>query len=81
MNPRALLEELEREPFNGLRLHLTDGRKVIIQNPDVAMIADLAVYVFKVRKEGGRIADDTHVVSLRHIVSIERLEPRRRRAG
>jgi hypothetical protein len=80
MNPEALAEQLEKEPFVPLRLHLTDGRKVTIENPDVAVIANLAVHIFKVRRKGRTIADESFLVSLRHIVSIEQLTNGRRAA-
>jgi hypothetical protein len=74
MNPEALASELEREPFRPLRLHLSDGRTVKIDDPDVAVISNLSVYLFKVRRDHRRIADDTQVISLRHIVSFEPLD-------
>ena len=76
MNPEALATELEKEPFRPLLRHLTDGRTVLVENPDIAVIANLALYLFKVRREHTRIADDTDVISLRHIVSFEPLETR-----
>lgn len=80
MNPEALAEQLERSPFVPLRLHLTDGRKVIINNPDVAVISNLAVYVFKVRRMGRRLADESFLISLRHIVSVHQLTNGRTRS-
>lgn len=74
MNPTALSTELNREPFSPLRLHLSDGRKLEIHDPMAAMISDLSVYVFNVRRGDRHIADDTQLISLRHIVSVERLE-------
>jgi hypothetical protein len=71
MNPEALASELEREPFRPLRLHLSNGRTVKIDDPDVAVISNLSVYLFKVRRDHRRMADDTQVISLRHIVSIK----------
>lgn len=74
MNPEALASELEKEPFRPLRLRLSDGRTVEIDDPDVAVISNLAVYLFKVRRDHRRMADDTQVISLRHIVSFEPLD-------
>lgn len=73
MNPEALAGELNRDPFIPLRLHLSDGRKVEITNPDEAMISNLSVYLFKVRRDRRHLADETQLVSLRHIVSVEQL--------
>ena len=74
MNAEALAEKLRREPFTPLRLHLPDRRTVDVDNPDVAVISNMGVYVFKIKQKGSAIADHTEYVSLRHIVSIEELE-------
>lgn len=74
MNPNALAAELEREPFRPFCIHMSDGCKFDVVNPAVAMISDLAVYLFNIRKERRSIADDTHLLSLRHIVSLEPLD-------
>lgn len=78
MNPEALGTELNKEPFHPIRLRLSDGRAVTVDNPDVAIISNLALYLFKVRRENRKMADDTQVISLRHIVSFEPVEPKGR---
>lgn len=75
MSAEALAEKLRRDPFIPLRLHLSDGRKIEVENPDIAVISHMGVYVFKIRRAGDRVADETQYVSLRHIVSIEEFEP------
>lgn len=79
MNPEALASELGRNPFVPLRLYLSDGRTVEICNPDEAMISNLSVYIFKVRRDSRFLADDTRLVSLRHIVSVEQIHPAEQR--
>jgi hypothetical protein len=74
MNPDALLNELDREPFIPLRLHLADGRSFDIGNPALCFVAHLALYVFRVGQRRRRLAEDVEVYSLRHIVSIETVE-------
>jgi len=74
MMPEALAAELERDPFNGLRLHLSDGRTVEIINPGLGFIARLALYVFNAKPRHA-LAEDVEVISLRHIVSVETLAP------
>jgi hypothetical protein len=74
MHPNALTTEIEREPFQPLRLHLADGRTVEIDDPDVAVISNFALYLFKIRRQHRRVADDTQVISLRHIVSFEPID-------
>lgn len=75
MNPETLASELEREPFIPLRLHLSDGRTMNIANPGLCYIARLALYLFRVDRPHTALADDVQVVSLRHIVSVETVEP------
>lgn len=74
MNPESLAHELERDPFVPLRLHLSDGPTLEINNPGLCYIARLALYVFRVKRDHPSLADDMHVISLRHIDSIETLE-------
>lgn len=75
MDPKALASELEREPFIPLRLHLSDGRTVDVHNPDLAIISRLSLYLFRTDRLHRHLAEDRHVLSLRHIVGVELLEP------
>jgi hypothetical protein len=77
MHLETLASELEREPFIPLRIHLSDGRTLAIQNPGLCYIARLALYVFRVGRPHAALAEDVQAVSLRHIVSIDTLEPSR----
>jgi hypothetical protein len=74
MNPEALATNLNREPFIPIRLFLSDGRKIDILNPGLCFIAHLAVYCFRAKPHDA-LAEDVQVISLRHIVSIEPLDP------
>ena len=76
MNPEALLAELEREPFVPIRLNLTGGSKVEIQNPGLSFINNLALYLARIDRPNSRLAADFRLISLRHIVSIEQIEAR-----
>jgi hypothetical protein len=75
MDPRTLAAELDREPFIPLRLHLSDERTVDVQSPDMAIISRLSLYLFRTDRLHRHLAEDHHVISLRHIVSVELLEP------
>jgi hypothetical protein len=75
MNPQRLAAELNREPFISLRLHLSDGRSLDIVHPGLSFIARLSLYAFSARPHTS-LADDVKVISLQHIVSVERLLPR-----
>jgi hypothetical protein len=71
MNPETLANELGREPFIPLRLHVSDGRTLDIQNPGLCFIARLALYAFRPGRRHALVAEDVDVISLRHIVSVE----------
>lgn len=77
MNPEALLSELEREPFVPIRLNLSDGTKVEIENPGLSFINNLALYLARTDRPNSRLAADFRLISLRHIVSVEQIEPGR----
>jgi hypothetical protein len=72
MNPQVLAQELNREPFIPLRIHLVDGRTVDIINPGLCFIAHLSLYVFA-GKPHDALAEDVEVISLRGIASVKTL--------
>ena len=74
MDPNHVHEELFREPFTPLRLHLSDGRQFDIRNPDEAVVSGQSLYVFKLRRDQRRMSDDTRLINMVQIVSIERVE-------
>jgi hypothetical protein len=77
MNPEALAQQLNRDPFIPLRLRLSDGRTFEIKNPGLCFIAQLALYAFRAKPHDA-LAEDVEVISLRHIVSVETIAPSRR---
>jgi hypothetical protein len=74
MNPESLAQELNRDPFIPLRIHLADGRNIDIRNPGLCFIARLSLYVFAARAHSA-LAEDVQLISLRGIVSVETLAP------
>jgi hypothetical protein len=74
MNPESLAQELNRDPFIPLRIHLADGRSIEIRNPGLCFIARLSLYIFAAKPHNA-LAEDVHVISLRGIVSVETLPP------
>ncbi len=74
MNPEALAQELEREPFIPLRLRRSDGRTLDIRNPGQCFIARLGLYAFRARPHD-TLAEDVEIISLRHIASVETIAP------
>lgn len=78
MNPEAVANELNREPFIPLRLRLSDGRTVDIANPGLCFVARLALYFFRAKPHDA-LAEDVEIISLRHIVSIETVLPQKQK--
>lgn len=74
MTAEAIDQELTRDPFVPVRLHLSDGGTVDIHNPGLAFIARMAVYVARTDRPHSRIMDDFRLISIRHIVSLELLD-------
>ena len=72
MSPQALAQELNREPFIPLRMHLADGRSVDILNPGLCFIAHFSLYVFAAKPHNA-LAEDVEVISLRGIASVKTL--------
>lgn len=75
MMPDALDAELSREPFVPLRLFLDDGRTIVVRNPGLCYINRGSVYIARVDRPRSRLAADLDLISLRHIVSVEQIEP------
>lgn len=78
MTAEAIDAELARDPYVPIRLHLSDGQTLDIFNSGLTMIAHNALYVARTDRPGSRIADDFKVVSVSHVVSLEKLEPAER---
>ncbi len=74
MLPTALDHELTRTPFVPVRLYLSDGRSYLITNPDLCWIERGAVYVARTDRPNSRIMDDVDLISLRHIVRVEKVD-------
>jgi len=77
MRPEELRKFLKETPFRPIRLHLSNGRKVDIKHPDMAIVSRSLVAV----GEGGRggVADHLIHFNLLHIVEIEPIEENGRR--
>lgn len=75
MTAEAVDQELSRDPFVPIRLHLSDGSSIDVHNRGLAFIARLALYVARTDRPHSRIMDDFRLVSINHIVSVELLEP------
>jgi hypothetical protein len=74
VNPESLAQELNRDPFIPLRIHLADGRNIDIRDSGLCFIARLSLYVFAAKPRNA-LAEDVQVISLRGIVSVETMAP------
>ena len=97
MRANDVKKMLKAEPFQPVRLGLSDGRSVVIRHPDQVVVAERHVLIGLARLEispplatpesGDTIARDWLVVNLFHISTIEPAEAngasrqRRRRKG
>lgn len=72
---------LKKEPFEPIRLGLSDGRSVLIRHPDQAVVSERHVYVGLARvqrsrplatpQSGDTLAPDWLLVNLMHIATVE----------
>lgn len=75
MDPALLDDELSRDPFVPLVLTLNTGEKIEVRDPDRTVISHLSLYVFEKSPRGGRLAKSVRLISLRHILQVEKLQP------
>jgi hypothetical protein len=78
MTSEDVLQEMERQPFIPLRLHLSSGAKVDVRYPDSAFVRQNTLLVVD------RLSPGTHAIGGYEVISlrlIERIEPRDRRNG
>jgi hypothetical protein len=74
MTPESLRDELRRQPFVPLRMHLTDGKSYDIRHPEMAMVTSREVYVGREETSpGSGIAKGCDLVSLLHVVRVEQV--------
>ena len=73
MLPLAIAEELDREPFVPVRIHVSDGHTYTIRNPNLCLIRRGAIYIARTDRPNTRLVDDMDVVDVRHITRIEQV--------
>lgn len=83
MTAEDLKQELERQPFNPLRLHLSSGKTIDIRYPHNAWVRqNTLLIVHPERPDSASIGNDYDVIAFRLIERIELLEREdQRRAG
>lgn len=76
-----LNDELAREPFAPLRLHLSNGETFDIQNPGLVWVTRDSVFIARSPlKPAARAIEGYDLLSLVHIVRLERVEDASRTA-
>jgi hypothetical protein len=76
MRREELIRLLRQQPFQPIRLRLSNGIVHEIRHPDMAIVLPSAVHVGVSRTGASAdLADDFVIVSLIHIVQIEVLAP------
>jgi hypothetical protein len=71
MRGEELRNLIRQQPFNPIRLHLTDGTTYDIRHPEMAFITKSTVEIGQEEKEGSGVADEVMYVTLIHIVRAE----------
>ncbi len=71
MSPEVLRNEIRRQPFVPLRLHLTDGKVYDIRHPEMVLIKQREVYVGRDTAPGSGVAAECDLVSLLHVARVE----------
>ena len=72
LRPEKLRDELRRQPFVPLRIHLTDGKIYDIRHPEMAMVTSREVYIGREETSpGSGVARECDLVSLLHVVRVE----------
>ncbi len=72
LRPEKLRDELRRQPFVPLRIHLTDGKTYDIRHPEMAMVTSREVYIgCGETAPGSGVARECDLVSLLHVVRVE----------
>jgi hypothetical protein len=75
MSQAEILRLLRDQPFRPFRLQLTDGISYEIRHPDMAIVTPAAVYVGIPAPNTQGPATDIVMVSMRHIIQLEYLNP------
>ncbi len=74
MTPRAIDDELTREPFVPVRLHVSDGHSYLIRNPGLCTIMRGTLYIARVDRPKSRLLDDMDAVDCIHVTRMEQVD-------
>jgi hypothetical protein len=75
MPPVELLQLLRRRPFAPFVIHMSDGVNYTIRHPELLMVGVGSATVGFPSADDPVLYDRTEIISLRHVVRVEPLEP------
>lgn len=81
MTSEDIKQELEREPFVPIRLHLASGQKMDIEYPDSAFVRQNTLLIVHRLAPGSAAIGNYDVVAFRLIERIELLDRAKPRGG
>lgn len=73
MRPEEIKKILRKQPFQPIRLFLTDSTEYDVRHPDLALLTRSTLILGTAEKMNSGIADDYVYISLPHIAQIELL--------
>ncbi|MBI3879138.1 MAG: hypothetical protein HY301_03625 [Verrucomicrobia bacterium] len=79
MSKRDIRDLVHQSPFKPFRLHLADGKDLRVPHPDFALVA--AEYVVVANEMPGGQPGNINLVPYEHIVRVEMLPVKMRRAA
>ena len=78
MAPKQLQQEIDRDPFVPVRLHLASGKTIDIRHAGAAWILSYGLLVFHGTQPGKSFATGYDVINYRLIEKVEQLSNGRR---
>lgn len=76
---KDLRDLVHQSPFRAFRLHLADGKDLRVPHPDFALVT--AEYIVVANEGAGGIPAEINLIPYQHIVRIEMLPGKNRKAA
>jgi len=78
MAPKQLQQEIDRDPFVPVRLHLASGKTIDVRHSGAAWVLSYGLLVFHGTRPGKSVASGYDVINYRLIEKVEQLTNGRR---
>ncbi|MDO8632243.1 MAG: hypothetical protein Q7R41_17300 [Phycisphaerales bacterium] len=78
MSPHELKELLKHQPFEGLRICISDGQSYEVRHPDMVLVTSRVIHIAKPPMDGDVPSGGTVYVDPIHITRIEPLNGEKR---